>query len=228
MCAVFFAFLQNPLLKLACGILMALIVFGRERGLARITLIFFAVSASFGGAVYAVSMLRGDPGGIRLSARTLIISFAVCYAVFSVVFKRLGRASVSANTAAVTLTLGDRSLTLTALRDTGNSLSDPVTGAPVVLIERGDALKLLPPDAARLFKTHTDDAASLVLEAEKTGVPLRLIPYSAVGVKSGLLPAFRTDSAQIDGKNIKGLFAAVSPTVLSDGGGYSALIGGTV
>jgi len=45
-------------------------------------------------------------------------------------------------------------------------------------------------------------------------------------VQSGLLPAFKTDLATVDGKRMSGVIAAVSPTELSDGGGYSAIIGG--
>ncbi len=224
--AIFFNFLNSPALKIACGIIMVLIVFGSEKRILRVGLIFFAVSAAFGGSIFAVSLLRGDSAGIQISVKTLIISFALCYAVFAIVFRRLGRVAIKADTVSVTLSLGERSLRLTALRDTGNSLTDTLTGKPLIIISREDAVQLLPPRAAALFTEEAfSDPVSLTLKAEAAGIRLRLLPYSAVGIKSGLLPAFRLDSTLIDGKRSANLLAAVSPTKLSDVGAYSALVG---
>ena len=58
-----FGWLANGMMKLALGAAMALIAFGGEAHLVRCTVVFFAVSAAFGGAVYAASMLAGvSPG----------------------------------------------------------------------------------------------------------------------------------------------------------------------
>jgi len=53
-----------------------------------------------------------------------------------------------------------------------------------------------------------------------------LIPYTSVGVPHGFLLAFRPDSLGIDGHDLRSVAVALSPTRLSDGGRYSALIGG--
>ena len=53
----------------------------------------------------------------------------------------------------------------------------------------------------------------------------RLLPYRAVGVEHGLLLAVRLDGARVGGREWKGLLLALSPTPVTDGGGYSALIG---
>ena len=55
--------LGSGAMKLALGAAMALIAFGGEAHWARCAVVFFAVSAAFGGAVYAASMLAGvSPG----------------------------------------------------------------------------------------------------------------------------------------------------------------------
>ena len=223
---VFYEHLNSPAIKIICGAFMVLTVFGGEQRLLRVGLIFFAVSAAFGGSIYAVSLLRGDGPGIRISVKTLTVSFALFYVAFAIVFRRLGRATVKAETVPVTASLGGRTVRLTALRDTGNSLTDTLTGKPIIIISREAAVQLLPPNAEVLFaKDAFSDPVSLTLMAEKAGIRLRLLPYSAVGIKNGLLPAFRLDSAFIDGKQASSLIAAVSPTNISDGGTYSALIG---
>ena len=76
-----FGWLANGMMKLALGAAMALIAFGGEAHLVRCTVVFFAVSAAFGGAVYAASMLAGvSPGSgalVTVSGRVLPLFPAV-------------------------------------------------------------------------------------------------------------------------------------------------------
>ena len=142
-----FGWLANGMMKLALGAAMALIAFGGEAHLVRCTVVFFAVSAAFGGAVYAASMLAGvSPGSgalVTVSGRVLALSFAACYAAVSLVFRRRARAA-DREVRTVTVTLAGRSVTLRALRDSGNDLHDPVSGLPAAVVERAAVLPLFP------------------------------------------------------------------------------------
>lgn len=116
--------LGSGAMKLALGAAMALIAFGGEAHWARCAVVFFAVSAAFGGAVYAASMLAGvSPGSgalVTVSGRVLVLSFAVCYAAVSTVFRR--RAKTAAREVhTVTVTLAGRSTTVRALRDSATT-----------------------------------------------------------------------------------------------------------
>ena len=90
---------------------------------------------------------------------------------------------------------------------------------------------LLPPEAAALV-----DAAALRNPAELlprllTAMPSgkwRLIPFRAVGVSGGMLLAMRCDALRIGKRTVRGGVVAFSPTPVSDGGGYTALIGGSI
>ena len=53
----------------------------------------------------------------------------------------------------------------------------------------------------------------------------RLIPYRAVGVERGLLLALRLDKVQVGEEDRGPMLAALSPTPVSDGGSYRALLG---
>ncbi|MFQ7454538.1 MAG: sigma-E processing peptidase SpoIIGA [Flavonifractor plautii] len=53
----------------------------------------------------------------------------------------------------------------------------------------------------------------------------RLLPYQAVGVECGMLLALRLDGARVGTEDYGKLLLALSPTRLTDGGGYHALIG---
>ena len=53
----------------------------------------------------------------------------------------------------------------------------------------------------------------------------RLLPYRSVGVDRGLLLAVRVDQVQVGEEDRGPMLAALSPTPVSDGGGYRALLG---
>ena len=50
----------------------------------------------------------------------------------------------------------------------------------------------------------------------------------AVGVSGGMLLAMRCDALRIGKRTVRGGVVAFSPTPVSDGGGYTALIGGSI
>ena len=222
-------FLSAAPMKLALGGAMALIAFGGETHLLRCFAVFLCVSAAFGGAVWGASMLAGGPllsGGAYLpgSGRVLALSFAACYAAVSLVFRRAAkRAERQVQT--LTLRFQGRETSLRALRDTGNGLCDPVSGAPVLVAEARELLPLLPAGAGEALSAG-DCAAALTRLAALPGCAgrFRLIPYSAVGVSGGLLIAFRPDSAALDGRPLPDVLAALSPTSLSETGEYSAVV----
>ncbi len=225
------AFLVNPFVKIAFGILMALAAFGGQARLVRTTLVFFAVSAAFGGVVTAASLLGGGSviGGLFTSAslRILILSFAVGYLILTLVFKRAARHKGGV-IVPVTVSHAGREVLVRALRDTGNALSDPLSGRPVMVAGVGDLKPLFTPDvASALSGLYRKGAVRVMEELSETGQKIRfqLIPYSAVGVSGGMLLAFKPDEIVVDGTSRKGMLLAMSPNSVSESGTYSALIG---
>jgi len=215
-------------LKLLFAAAMLLAAFHPAKRFLRAYIVFLAVAAAFGGAVYAVSTVQGTASAsgsfIRADMRVLAVSFALCYALISLVFRRAGAAPERV-TAEVTLRLGERSASLRALCDTGNQLYDPVSGAEVMIAERDALLPLFSPCLAERVAAG-GGAVELLQELSTLGAEgFRLLPYSAVGVDAGLLLAFSPESAEVDGAR-RELTVALSPTALSPDGTYSALIGG--
>jgi len=101
---------------------------------------------------------------------------------------------------AVRIFFGDRSLELNALVDTGNSLRDPLSHAPVIVAEF-DSVKAFLPDRVKLlfYEKHENDLEDLLMSAgagEFTG-RLRMIPYESLGRQNGLLIGFRPDRVEI-------------------------------
>lgn len=212
-------FLAQPLMKPVLGAAMALIAFGGEKKLLQASVVFLAVSAAFGGAVYAVAHL-GGAGGVHLSLRALVLSFAVCYAVISLVFKRALK-SGSRRLVLAQVRLGPGSVCLPALLDTGNDLFDPVSGRPVMV---ADALALSPLFPGQNLGDLAAQGPAALTQALGSSARFRLIPYSAVGTEGSLLPAFAPDSLTLDGVEEKKLLVALAPNPICPGGEYSAVI----
>ena len=116
-------FMASRWMELVSAALMGLIAFGGERRLFRCMAVFLAVSATFGGAIWALSLQTGALPVIDL--RLLIGCFAVCYTVLSIIARSRSRAA-DRRTAAIELGLNGRHCCFTALIDSGNCLSDPV------------------------------------------------------------------------------------------------------
>lgn len=228
------SFLSHPLCRAASALLMMVAAYGGSRRLLRQGILFVALTCAFGGGVVAIGLMGGTGlslgGGVFYSPMDLkmvLLSAAVCYLVVTMVFRRLGRHTASGGELArAVLRLGERRVEFTALVDTGNTLTDPVSGRGVMVAEGEAARALFPRDHRPDRQDFTDPAGAV--ERLGTGVwrgRFRLLPYRAVGVNRGLLLAVRADSLELDGSEKGPVLVALSPTPVSDGGGYRALIG---
>lgn len=223
------AWLAHPLCKLCIAVLMVLVGFGGRKRLLRLLLVFFGASAALGGVILALQLL--GTGGLTLengvlytgfNVRLLLVTTILCYAVLSLVFGRAARhGGKRQDLCSARLTLGEKTLDLTALIDTGNTLTDPTNNRPVMVAEARALGTLLPEEL-----DPADPVGSMErLEDETLRRRLRLLPYRAVGVEYGMLLAVRMDRVVLGKRELEGLLVALSPTPVSDGGAYQALMG---
>lgn len=225
-------FLAHPVCRIASAALMMVVSYGGSRRLLRQGVLFVALTCAFGGGVVAIGLLGGTGlslgRGVFYSAldlKIVLLSAAVCYGVLTLVFRRLARHSAR-ELVDIKLTLGDRSVSFTALVDTGNTLTDPVSGRPVMVAEGDRAGPLFPREHRPGPEDLADPAAALArLGTGEWRGRFRLLPYRSVGVDRGLLLCVRLDALELNGQGRGPALVALSPNPVSDGGGYQALIG---
>lgn len=213
--------------KLACGVVMVLVAYGGERDLLRTALCFFCASAALGGLVWAAELMGGHSltmeRGVLYSyvdLRLLLLLLAVCYGGLSVVTGRV-LLHRRGELLPARIRLGEKTVKLITLLDTGNTLTDPATNRPVLVAEGACCRTLLP------LSLPLERPVEAVAAADEAGFRgCRLLPYRAVGVRCGLLLAVKADSVVVGARDYGSILVALSPTPVSDGGGYQALIGG--
>lgn len=229
--------LSMPPCKVLSLALMMLIAGGPRRGTVKFGLIFLALSLAFGGLVFAMLqifgtglMLLNGAAYYPLSAGALVLTAAAVYLLARTVLSRVAQ-HTGEELVELELRFGSRSVRLTALHDTGNTLTDPASNRGVLVAEWETAKALLPPSAAGdLEKSEFERPADLLPRLARAAPEgkWRLIPYRAVGTGGALLLAMRCDTVRVGKRLVRGALVAFSPTPLSDGGGYTALIGGTL
>lgn len=229
-------FLAATPAKLAAGILLALLAFGREEKLLRLILLLFAIACALAGCVLALGLLAGSGvpavNGVfytDVDAKILLIAATAAYLVMTVVFRAAAKHGVGGELLPVRVCIGGRVTELTALWDSGNALRDPAGGRPVLVTAPGALDGSLPRELCRQLSPERLRSPADLMELVRQAAPeLRpcLLPYHTVGTSAGLLLAVRTDWVEIAGTKYGGVSAALSPTSL--GTGYMALWGGEV
>ena len=201
-----FRFLGNFLWRCVSLCLISVMAFGCNGSAWKRGGIFLLLSMSMGGI--ALSLGRGD-------MLSLVFCGLICLFLSLVSFGGQvgGREYVP-----LKITYQGQCANLIALKDTGNTLRDPVTGEQVLVIS--DEI------AARLTGLTLDQLRHPLETVAFRPIPgLRLIPYRAVGNPGGFLLAKRFEEVSVGGKTQSALVAFAAEG-LGKGEMYQALTGG--
>lgn len=201
-----FRFLGNLLWRVVFLGLMGVIAFGWNALAPKQCAVFLLLSMALGGLTQCLS--EGKFLAVPASAAGL---WAVCRIAFPGGEKQL---------LPLQIRWGGRSVSLLALKDTGNTLRDPVTGKSVQVISAEAARQLT---GLQLFQL-TNPVETV---AEGTIPGLRLIPYRAVGVSGGLLLGMVFEDVVLGSQRGRSV-VAFDPGGLGNGMQYQALTGGAL
>ena len=161
---------------------------------------------------------RGAGYYFAVPLRLLLLAAALGYTLSGILLRGDAKhGSIQRDIRPLTICFSGRERRVRVLEDTGHSLTEPVSGKPVLILCRGEAALLLndPLDG--------DAAHQLTALPAETAAHCGLVPYRAVGTESGLLLYFRPDRVlEADGKTLDCVCAAGPPGFES--GQYEGLI----
>lgn len=193
-------FISELLIRLFCSAGMVLIAYGflRLRRFIRLLAVLYGVSFLFCGAMIGVWFLFRPQNmlisnGIvyfHISPLVLVAATLGCYVVVRLLRRLSHRQADTAARWKLQVFLEERSVTLWAMADTGHSLNDLFSRAPVIIAEKKAAEPLLGEVLCRQVVAFAGGGGA--------DCRLRAIPYRAVGGQ-GLLPAVRCDRAVLSG-----------------------------
>lgn len=202
------------------GIVMCITLNGfiSLRFLVRELIVFLATNLIIGGGMTVIYEFFNKHGGAdniliygqfeTVEEQLPMFLFILSSFVVAIVLVCFGRGiSRHGNMRLVSLRIEHRGRTsdITAFSDTGNLLTEPLSGQPVILLRTEVAQKLLDNNVYRLLTTMTADSV------ECGGEKIRFILYETISGK-GMLGAFKPDVILINGIPVSG-WVAISDNV---------------
>ncbi len=225
---VLFCDSMNPLIvllsKLAFSFAVVYTVFQPKklRRFARITLVFYLISFAMGGITIGLMYFIGI-GGVTQNSSIYLGGFGYLYVLFGCTMTYVifcffsefikGRMVRERTYADVEIALEDKVVTIKGMVDTGNFLTDPLSGKPVMIVSAEAAKQFLP---LEIVEEAVKDVKSQILSKRLMNSSyanrIRLIPYQTIGEDRGYLVGIRADRIQIDIHNRKDSDSAVVAT----------------
>ena len=206
--------------------------------------LFYASTFLFAGAGFALMFFKRDWGimrnGVVMTPMTLLdttwtellLAIGVTLIILRIVWDAIqSRAIKEKPLVQVSITFDERAIEVSALVDTGNSLHDPLSNMPVVVVEYAAIKALLPEEIRSIFEHETENDLNTVtatISCSNWFSRFRLIPFTSLGKENGMLIGFRPDFIEIgenDGrKSVHDVIVGIYNKGLSRNQQYRALM----
>ena len=228
---------SNMGLKIILSLVIVYISFGSNglKEFFREVLIFYLTSFTFGGVTFALLYFI-SPGNILLENGTLVgtyplkmiligglIGFFIIIISFKSIKNKLSKKDMLCN---ISIVFEQGKIDINAIIDTGNFLKEPLTGKPVIIVEK-DVLKNVIP--GNILDCMEEIISGIKIIEDKYISKIRLIPFSALGTENGLLLGIKPENFYINyqGKIVenKDIIVGIYNKKLSKNNKYNALIG---
>ena len=228
---------SSIILKIILSIVIVYVSFNAEsyKNILKELLIFYLTSFTFGGVTFALLYFVSPTSIIFQNGvlagmyplKTILIGGLVGFLVIIISFKTIkNRISKNDMVCAVCVEIKNRKVNLKAVIDTGNFLREPITGCPVVIVEKEKIQEII---SANFLNNIQNILNGKLKVEEKYLSKIKLIPFTALGTDNGLLLGIKPDKFTINyqGKNIQhnNVIIGIYEKKLSKNGKYNALVG---
>ncbi len=229
---------SNIILKILLSVCMVHIAYNPKnvKALLKQLILFYLTSFTFGGVAFAllyfvkpqeILIKNGVLIGtypIKIALSGVIVGFIIITVAFKNFKKRLSKKDMFCN---ITIEFQNKYKNIKAMIDTGNLLKEPLTGAPVVVVEKEELLDIVPENI--LNNAEKIISGKLNITLNEYASKFRVIPFTSLGKENGLLLGLKIDNLQIEydeqENNIKGAIVGIYNKRLSKTNTYNALVG---
>jgi len=203
--------------------------------------IFYVSTFIFAGAAFAFLYFNQSGGFVRngivyvfwQSKWTLLFLSIVLVGIIVRIFWEIWQQKFVKEKLMVQLKIvfESKNIDLNALIDTGNSLHDPLTNMPVVVVEFKAIKGILPDEIKSIFEESKEEdllSVTNIISGSKWFSRFRLIPFTSLGKENGMLIGFKPDYIEImeneEKKDIKEVIVGIYNRALSKNEKYKALL----
>ena len=198
---------------LAAGLLITFRLQG-WRGFIKLIAVAYCISFAVGGLgmalffltdiPYAVYFIANDWGGFTraISWQLVLVGTAASYVLIKIGLHVAKRHSLKRQLfSTVQVYLGGQDATFEALVDTGHSLKEPLSQHPVIIAEFERVKEFLPDGLKVLFYEKQESNLTGLMTSQESPFykRIRIIPFTSLGKKSGMLIGFRPDRVAVEG-----------------------------
>lgn len=198
-----YSWLGNFAGRFGCLCIISAIAFGVRKSAAQRSILFVFLTMALGG--FALAFNKNGFWAILLCAAAVVLMCTIGF-----------RGKVGMKYIPVSIRYDQGDVRFVALRDTGNTLTDPITGQQVLVASSTIAKKVL-----GISRSELENPIAYLNKVSGA----RLIPYHAVGTEGGMLLAKRFEDVTVGSWHGSCLIAFV-PHELGKGECYEALTGG--
>lgn len=232
---------SNIFVKIILSIIMIFIAYNPQnmKSMWKEIIVFYVTTFTFGGiATYLIYVLKPQniivKNGMFVGTYVLKVIFigAILGTIILIIAFKISKNKMTKNdlTCNVKIKLNGREKTLKAIVDTGNMLKEPITGTPVVVIEKTALYDIIAKEILNnLDSILGGDFSKIPEKIRNKYVPkLRIIPFSSLGKENGMLVGIKPEQIEIieeETKEEKNAIIGIYNKSLTKKGEYQALIG---
>lgn len=227
---------SNLIFKMILSIVMIYIAYLAKnvKKLFKELIIFYLTSFAFGGISFALLYMI-NPSQVKVKngvfvgtypLKVVLLGGIVGFLTIIIAFKSYkGRMNKKDIYYDIKIKLGDKEVETKAIIDTGNFLKEPITGFPVVVVERSLMYSIIPKCILNNIDEILSGNLDKMSEHEEYISRIRVIPYSSLGNKNGMLLGIKADQIIIENKIVNNIILGIYKESLTKMGEYRALVG---
>lgn len=232
----------NIIIKLILAISIMYIAFNPQhiKKMCRQLILFYLTTFTFGGvATYLINVLNPQKimmkNGMYVGTYVLKVIFigAILGTIILVISFRLSKNKITKKDmlCKIKIKLNGKEIILNAMVDTGNMLKEPITGNPVVVVEKVALYDLMPKEILNNIESILGGDFERIPDNIKNEYisRLKIIPFSSLGKQNGMLIGIKPEKLKVINEQSEeeknSAIIGIYNKSLTKQGEYNALIG---
>jgi len=232
---------SNWIVKIILSIIMVYVAFNPQgiKKMCKQLMLFYLTTFTFGGVTtYLIYVLKPENviirNGMFVGTYVLKVIFigAIMGTVILIISFKLAKNKITRKDmiCEVKIVLNKKEKIVKAIVDTGNMLKEPITGNPVMVVERTSLYDLMPKEILNNTEEILGGDFEKIPEEIKNEYisKLKMIPFSSLGKQNGMLVGIKPEQVEVineQHKVKKDVIIGIYNKSLTKRGEYNALIG---